>query len=227
MLPSRFESCAVSAKFYALAERVSIEAETRLRVIGGPSRWKIILISEFPRCGSCVFSVNFGEFHNVVPCAWPYFAFSHSRVGKRTFSIRDIRCALRASPGTFVYGLIGAFATEHRRAAKIPGNDPPDLPETRYLDNRIFTDDGIFADEMRRIFATTWLFIRHQGEIADAGDFRTTSAGGKPIVVVRGGVYAAGGHEDELVREHGRWRYASHRRVLDTRMLETGTHLPL
>ncbi len=109
----------------------------------------------------------------------------------------------------------------------ISGHDTPDLPETHYLDNRIFTDDGIFADEMRRIFATTWLFICHQGEIADAGDFRTTSAGGKPIVVVRGGVYAAGGHEDELVREHGRWRYASHRRVLDTRMLETGTHLPL
>ncbi len=43
----------------------------------------------------------------------------------------------------------------------------------------------------------------------------------------RSGVYAAGRYEDELVRELGRWRYASHRCVLDTRMLETGTHLPL
>ena len=40
-------------------------------------------------------------------------------------------------------------------------------------------------------------------------------------------LYAAGRYEDELVREGGRWRYASHRCVLDTRMLETGTHLPL
>ena len=66
------------------------------------------------------------------------------------------------------------------------GHDTPDLPDTHYLDNRIFTDDGIFAEEMRRIFATTWLFVCHEGEIAGIGDFRTTQAGGKPIVVVRG-----------------------------------------
>ncbi len=65
------------------------------------------------------------------------------------------------------------------------GHDAPELPETHYLDNRIFTDEGIFAEEMRRIFAKTWLFVCHEGEIADTGDFRTTSAGGKPIVVVR------------------------------------------
>ena len=41
------------------------------------------------------------------------------------------------------------------------------------------------------------------------------------------GVYAAGRYEDELIKEGDRWRYAVHRAVLDTRMLETGTHLPL
>ena len=66
------------------------------------------------------------------------------------------------------------------------GHDVPDLPETHYLDNRIFTDEGIFTEEMQRIFANSWLFVCHEGEIATIGDFRTTSAGGKPIVVVRG-----------------------------------------
>ena len=46
------------------------------------------------------------------------------------------------------------------------GHDAPDLPETHYLDNRIFTDEDIFAGEMRRIFAETWLFVCHGGEIA-------------------------------------------------------------
>jgi len=40
-------------------------------------------------------------------------------------------------------------------------------------------------------------------------------------------VYAAGRYEDELVSEGGGWRYAVHRCVLDTRMLGTGTHVPL
>ena len=43
----------------------------------------------------------------------------------------------------------------------------------------------------------------------------------------RSSVYAAGRYEDELVKEDDRWLYAIHRCVLDTRMLETGTHLPL
>jgi phenylpropionate dioxygenase-like ring-hydroxylating dioxygenase large terminal subunit len=71
-------------------------------------------------------------------------------------------------------------------AAMTAGTDAPDLPETHYLDNRIFTDDDIFADEMRCIFAATWLFVCHEGEIAGVGDYRATSAGGKPIVIVRG-----------------------------------------
>ena len=43
----------------------------------------------------------------------------------------------------------------------------------------------------------------------------------------RSSVYAVGRYDDELVKEDGRWRYAVHRAVLDTRMLDTGTHLPL
>lgn len=66
------------------------------------------------------------------------------------------------------------------------GYEVPDLPETHYLDNRIFTDEVILADEMSDIFAKVWLFVCHESEVPGPGDFRTTSAGGKPIVVVRG-----------------------------------------
>ena len=43
----------------------------------------------------------------------------------------------------------------------------------------------------------------------------------------RSAVYAAGRYEDTLVREGTRWLYRRHRAVLDTRMLEPFTHLPL
>ena len=60
-----------------------------------------------------------------------------------------------------------------------------------------------------------------------------TASAESHFVVIRTGrdgdsaVFAAGRYEDELVVERGRWRYASHRCVLDTRMLGTGTHVPL
>lgn len=40
-------------------------------------------------------------------------------------------------------------------------------------------------------------------------------------------VYAVGRYEDSLVKQGGRWLYRSHRAVLDTRMLDMFTHLPL
>jgi phenylpropionate dioxygenase-like ring-hydroxylating dioxygenase large terminal subunit len=68
----------------------------------------------------------------------------------------------------------------------IAGTDRPDLPDTHYLDNRIFADAGIFAREQEEIFAKVWLFICHESEIAAPGDYRTLSVAGKPVVVVHG-----------------------------------------
>jgi len=67
----------------------------------------------------------------------------------------------------------------------IAGHETPNLPETHFLDNRIFTDEGIFEQEQRDIFRKAWLFVCHESEVAAPGDFRTTRAGGRPIVVAR------------------------------------------
>lgn len=72
------------------------------------------------------------------------------------------------------------------------GHRPPDLPETHYVDNRIFTDDAIFRDERQNIFANVWQFVCHESEVASPGDFRTTNVAGKPVVIVRG--------TDDLIR---------------------------
>ena len=68
----------------------------------------------------------------------------------------------------------------------IIGDQRPALPDTHYLDNRIFTDDEIFAQEQKDIFQKVWMFVCHESELAGPGSYRTTSVAGKPIVVVRG-----------------------------------------
>jgi len=65
-------------------------------------------------------------------------------------------------------------------------NQFPDLPETHVLDNRIYTDQEIFEQEQNKVFKHTWLFVCHESELPKAGSFRTTLAGGKPIIIVRG-----------------------------------------
>ena len=65
-------------------------------------------------------------------------------------------------------------------------NEVPDLPNTHILDNRIYTNQEIFKDEQTDIFMNTWLFVCHESELPNAGSFRTTSAGGKPIIIVKG-----------------------------------------
>ena len=66
------------------------------------------------------------------------------------------------------------------------GFEPPALPDTHYLDNRIFTDETIFAQEQKDIFAKVWQFVCHESKLPAAGDFRTTAVAGEPIVIVRG-----------------------------------------
>ncbi|MGQ0651415.1 MAG: aromatic ring-hydroxylating oxygenase subunit alpha [Betaproteobacteria bacterium] len=66
------------------------------------------------------------------------------------------------------------------------GHTAPKLPATHYLDNRIFTDAEIFAEEHERIFAKAWQFVCHESEVEKAGDFRAARVAGKPILLARG-----------------------------------------
>ena len=72
------------------------------------------------------------------------------------------------------------------------GSEIPDLPETHYLDNRIYFDQEIYSQEQSDVFAKVWLFVCHESELAQPGDFRTTLAAGKPVVIVRG--------QDDVIR---------------------------
>lgn len=63
----------------------------------------------------------------------------------------------------------------------------PNLPDTHYVDTRVYTDHSIFEEEIDKIFTKIWLPVCHESELPNAYDYRTSGvADNRPIVVVRG-----------------------------------------
>ena len=54
------------------------------------------------------------------------------------------------------------------------------------LHRTIYNDAEIFEEELRRIFYTTWLYIGHESEIAQPGDYKTARMGRVPVILSRG-----------------------------------------
>lgn len=63
----------------------------------------------------------------------------------------------------------------------------PRLPDSHYLDTSVYYDEGIFKEEIEKIFNHVWLPVCHESELPKPLDYRTSAiAGTKPIVMVRG-----------------------------------------
>jgi phenylpropionate dioxygenase-like ring-hydroxylating dioxygenase large terminal subunit len=52
--------------------------------------------------------------------------------------------------------------------------------------SRIYTDERIFQLEIDRIFSRTWVYVGHESEVPNVGDFKTRVIGRTSVIMVRG-----------------------------------------
>ena len=50
---------------------------------------------------------------------------------------------------------------------------------------RIFTDEDIFELEMKHIFEGNWVYLAHETQMPNPGDYFTTYIGRQPVVITR------------------------------------------
>src|SRR5471032_1407498 len=75
-----------------------------------------------------------------------------------------------------------------------PGNVPVERHMTEQLSRlvqpgrvhrQIYTDPAIFELELERIFGAAWIYIGHESQVKNPGDYFATRIGRKPVVLVR------------------------------------------
>jgi hypothetical protein len=50
----------------------------------------------------------------------------------------------------------------------------------------VYTDPVIFDLEMQRLWRNAWIYVGHESQVKNPGDFYTTTIGAEPVIMVRG-----------------------------------------
>ena len=53
------------------------------------------------------------------------------------------------------------------------------------VSGRVYTDQEIFRLEMKHIFGRCWIYLGHESEIPNPGDYKTAYIGLRPVIVTR------------------------------------------
>ncbi len=59
-------------------------------------------------------------------------------------------------------------------------------PNRFRVHTKAYTDPDVFAAEMDRIFTKTWVYVGHDTEVPNPGDYRTSYIGLQPVIMSRG-----------------------------------------
>lgn len=65
------------------------------------------------------------------------------------------------------------------------GPDFGELVREDRLHRNIYVDQNIFDLEMQKIFGSTWVYVGHESEIANVGDYKATYIGLQPVILTR------------------------------------------
>ena len=65
------------------------------------------------------------------------------------------------------------------------GNGAPPSSSGRALESRYYLGEDVLAHEMERVFARSWQYAGHVGELPEPNTYITTRAGDQPVLVVR------------------------------------------
>ncbi len=57
--------------------------------------------------------------------------------------------------------------------------------ERGIISREIFVNDGIFAEELEKLFARAWLFVGHESQIPEPGDYFTSRMGTESVILCR------------------------------------------
>jgi phenylpropionate dioxygenase-like ring-hydroxylating dioxygenase large terminal subunit len=61
-----------------------------------------------------------------------------------------------------------------------------ELVKADRVHSRVYTDVAVFEEEIERIFHRGWVFVGHESEIPEPGDYRTRDIGRQPVIFTRG-----------------------------------------
>src|SRR5262245_25133272 len=59
------------------------------------------------------------------------------------------------------------------------------LVEPERVHRRVYADPDIFELEMDRIFGRSWIYVGHESQVPQPGDYYTTKVGRQPVIMVR------------------------------------------
>ena len=63
--------------------------------------------------------------------------------------------------------------------------DFADLAQETRVHSAVYTNERVFEAELQRIFYKTWVYVGHESEVPDAGDYRLRQIGRKPLMMIR------------------------------------------
>ena len=79
------------------------------------------------------------------------------------------------------------MTTAHEAGQVAPTTSPAEgLVRHDFVDGRAYTDPAVFEAELRRIFTDGWVFVGHESEIPEHGDYVTRRIGRDPVIMIRG-----------------------------------------